>query len=78
MKVLQTSLYSLTGLELARNDLGMIWESMSESEAYSETCQISTTERFAKTVNGYKPLTALREKCPNMEFFLVRIFPHSD
>ena len=21
---------------------------------------------------------ALREKCPNMEFFLVRIFPHSD
>ena len=56
----------------------MIWESMSESEAYSETCHISTMERFAKTVNGYKPLTALREKCPNMEFFLVRIFPHSD
>ena len=21
---------------------------------------------------------ALREKCPNMEFFLVRIFPYSD
>ena len=23
-------------------------------------------------------LKSLREKCPNTEFFLVRIFPHSD
>ena len=25
-----------------------------------------------------KNMYTLREKCPNMEFFLVRIFPHSD
>ena len=23
-------------------------------------------------------MVALREKCPNTEFFMVRIFPHSD
>ena len=27
---------------------------------------------------SYKPQNSLREKCPNTEFFLVRIFPHSD
>ena len=27
---------------------------------------------------GYRILPSQREKCPNTEFFLVRIFPHSD
>ena len=27
---------------------------------------------------SYKPQNSLREKCPNTEFFLVRIFLHSD
>ena len=26
----------------------------------------------------YFPFQSLREKCPNTDFFLVRIFPHSD
>ena len=29
-------------------------------------------------LRGYRNLKSLREKCPNTEFFLVRIFPHSD
>ena len=32
----------------------------SEIEAYSELCQTSTTERFAKMVNGYNYLRKLR------------------
>ena len=28
--------------------------------------------------NNYSLWSALSEKCPNMELFLVRIFPHSD
>ena len=28
--------------------------------------------------NGLKVLYLLREKCPNTEFFLVGIFPHSE
>ena len=40
----------------------------------SVTCyshpKVKTNSRF--------PYILLREKCPNMEFFLVRIFPYSD
>ena len=32
-------------------------------------------ENMSKNLSRY---VALREKCPNTEFFLVRIFPHSD
>ena len=37
-------------------DLGIF---MLDSEAYSEPCQISKTERFAKLVQGQKRLTIL-------------------
>ena len=30
---------------------------MIESEAYSELCQVSKVESFAKTVNGFKNIT---------------------
>ena len=33
---------------------------------------------FRKHVKNLSRYVALREKCPNTEFFLVRIFPHSD
>ena len=42
-----------------------------QAQVHLRPCQISMIEFFfAKTV--------LREKCPNTEFFLVRIFRHSD
>ena len=31
-----------------------------------------------KITSFFEPCHILREKCPNTEFFLVRIFPHSD
>ena len=35
--------------------------------------------RYALSGKRYKySYSSLREKCPNTEFFLVRIFPHSD
>ena len=46
------------------------------------TPQISMTKLFAKIVNGVKLFyfakCSLREKCPNTEFFLVRVFLYSD
>ena len=35
--------------------------------------------KFLRSLSGYKEIyETLREMCPNTEFFLIRIFPHSD
>ena len=56
-------------------------------EVYLGVCQTPLMELFANSlqvlfVNGFEKDCiidpALREKCPNTELFLVRIFPHSD
>ena len=42
---------------------------------YENTRKIATGQGDDYTTGC---LLALRERCPNTEFFLVRIFPHSD
>ena len=41
---------------------------------------LRTALKARKSIYGYGVSFkgSLREKCPNTEFFLVRIFPHSD
>ena len=43
-------------------------------------CQVikQEIETFSKTCPERSEICALREKCPNMELFLVRIFLYSD
>ena len=40
--------------------------------------ELRTHEEIITTDLGGLTYLALREKCPNREFFLARIFPHSD
>ena len=42
-------------------------------------CIINMSLQFiSQKIKAALRLGTLREKCPNTEFFLVRIFPHSD
>ena len=51
-------------------------------ETYEQICENSDSERcdFSRKLKLFEAAlkSALREKCPDTEFFLVRIFPHSD
>ena len=40
-------------------------------EAYSEYCQISKMVRFAKIINGWKPLTIFWQNVPSQMFIIV-------
>ena len=46
------------------------WENLKGEDFFTTTPSL--------ILNRFKILQILREKCPNMELFLVRIFPHSD
>ena len=49
-------------LDICRNGLAI---DLIVSEAYSETCQTSKMELFAKRVNGWLPLTFFAKKIPS-------------
>ena len=51
---------------------------MKDKEFTSTSCTILLFYIMAETATGGFLDLTLCEKCPNTEFFLVRIFPHSD
>ena len=57
---------SWEGVQLSKIKKKKFWQrliyNLAIPEAYSEACQISKTERFAKIVNGEKPISILAKR----------------